>query len=312
MPNLDVAGRLREGSITPRVRSRQRSGSRGGGPGGGGGGGGTDTPRDLNARVKILELYTLHVLLRNDEWDYARDFIAATAVLDDERRDAFLQALQSLREDRQADGERRAEEERRAAEEDEREREQARRAAAAEQERRRREADGQQQQRERGTGADRDGSEVDYGVDRAPSSVAGSSSAKGAGGAKAAKAGHGRKNSTVSRSSAVGGQHHNNGSTNKPSSKTSISRAGKKAVLPPVTLASRAAAAVANLRAVLERLALGIQANPLALMRTVAFIFGILVMFGRADVRRRMSRILGASWNRLKATAAMGGKVSYI
>src|SRR5271156_2690385 len=60
---------------------------------------GTDTPRDLNARVKILELYTLHVLLRNNEWDYAREFISISEVLDDERREAFLQALQSLQDE---------------------------------------------------------------------------------------------------------------------------------------------------------------------------------------------------------------------
>lgn len=59
----------------------------------------TPTPRDIFARVKILELYTLHVLLRNDEWDYAREFLSMSDVLDDERREAFLEALQSLRED---------------------------------------------------------------------------------------------------------------------------------------------------------------------------------------------------------------------
>ena len=34
---------------------------------------GTDTPRDLEKRIKLLELYTLHVLPRNEEWDYARE-----------------------------------------------------------------------------------------------------------------------------------------------------------------------------------------------------------------------------------------------
>ncbi|KAA8564116.1 hypothetical protein EYC84_012097 [Monilinia fructicola] len=67
---------------------------------------GTDTPRDLNARVKILELYTLHVLLRNNEWDYAREFITMSEVLDDERREAFLGALRSLKEESE-EGERR-------------------------------------------------------------------------------------------------------------------------------------------------------------------------------------------------------------
>jgi hypothetical protein len=50
------------------------------------------------------------VLLRNDEWDYAREFISMSSVLDEERREAFLQALQSLYEE-QKEGERREREE---------------------------------------------------------------------------------------------------------------------------------------------------------------------------------------------------------
>ncbi|KAF1354343.1 hypothetical protein EJ07DRAFT_168313 [Lizonia empirigonia] len=62
---------------------------------------GTDTPRDLNTRIKLLELYTLHVLPRNDEWDYAREFIAMSEVLDDDRKEAFLLALHSLKEEKE-------------------------------------------------------------------------------------------------------------------------------------------------------------------------------------------------------------------
>jgi hypothetical protein len=69
---------------------------------------GADTPRDLNTRIKLLELYTLHVLPRNDEWDYAREFITLSEVLDDERKEAFLLALHSLQEER-ADAEAREE-----------------------------------------------------------------------------------------------------------------------------------------------------------------------------------------------------------
>ena len=69
---------------------------------------GTDTPRDLNTRIKLLELYTLHVLPRNDEWDYAREFISMSEVLDDERKEAFLLALHSLKEEKE-DAEKREE-----------------------------------------------------------------------------------------------------------------------------------------------------------------------------------------------------------
>lgn len=62
---------------------------------------GTNTPRDLNTRLKLLELYTLHILPRNDEWDYAREFISMSEVLDDERKEAFLLALHSLKEEKE-------------------------------------------------------------------------------------------------------------------------------------------------------------------------------------------------------------------
>lgn len=106
---------------------------------------GTSTPRDLNTRLKLLELYTLHVLPQNDEWDYARDFISMSEVLDDERRDAFLQALHTLKEEKALDAIREKELQRRQDEEmqqrrleDERRR---REEARAEQEKSRREND---------------------------------------------------------------------------------------------------------------------------------------------------------------------------
>ncbi|CAD0029969.1 unnamed protein product [Aureobasidium pullulans] len=93
----------------------------------------------------LLELYTLHVLPQNDEWDYARDFISMSEVLDDERRDAFLQALHTLKEEKALDGIREKELQRRQDEEmqqrrmeDERRRKEE---ARADQDRKRREAE---------------------------------------------------------------------------------------------------------------------------------------------------------------------------
>lgn len=59
----------------------------------------TNNPRDLASRIKILELYTLHILPRNEEWDYAREFISLSDVLDEETREEFLQYLASLQDD---------------------------------------------------------------------------------------------------------------------------------------------------------------------------------------------------------------------
>ena len=58
----------------------------------------TDTPRSLECYIKILELYTLHVLPRISEWKYAKDFINMSEMLDEDRREYFLQILQDLEE----------------------------------------------------------------------------------------------------------------------------------------------------------------------------------------------------------------------
>ncbi|KAK2591392.1 hypothetical protein QQS21_010917 [Conoideocrella luteorostrata] len=149
-PNFDLAGKF-NGSPAPgsRASSRYRSPAPGTS--------GANTPRDLNARVKILELYTLHVLLRNNEWDYAREFISVSSVLDEERREAFLQALQSLQEEQQE--QERLEREERQRQEDElrREVEESRRQKAENEARERRRLEDERTKRET--------SERDYGVE---------------------------------------------------------------------------------------------------------------------------------------------------
>lgn len=228
--------------------------------------------------MKILELYTLHVLLRNDEWDYAREFISMSSVLDEERREAFLQALQSLYEE-QKDAERREREEKQRQEEQlRRDLDEARRLRAENEaiEKRRLE-----EERSR-----RAASEVDYGIEKTPS-VAGSS-----------------KNTKHLR------QKSSNGSTSRPPL-SSPSKKGKAVAAPP-SLASRALMALSNIRALIEQLRASFQSNPALLMRTLAFVIGLLVMFGRKSIRERIQRALGTSWGKVKATAGMGVKVSYI
>jgi hypothetical protein len=112
---------------------------------------GTETPRDLEKRIKLLELYTLHVLPRNDEWDYAREFITMSEVLDDDRKEAFLLALHSLREekeDAEAREEKLRQQQREQMEERRRETEAARlEQSRAEDERRKREEENRRQPR---------------------------------------------------------------------------------------------------------------------------------------------------------------------
>ncbi|KAF4976200.1 hypothetical protein FZEAL_7092 [Fusarium zealandicum] len=266
-PDLDIAGRIAE-SPSSRMSNRYRSPIKGTS--------GANTPRDLNARVKILELYTLHVLLRNNEWDYAREFISVSSILDDERREAFLQALQSLHEEQQE--QERLEKEARQQQEDElrKEIDEAKRLRDENEERERKRIEEER--------ANREGSEVDYGIDETPSSN-GSSRARHS---KAQSAGSSKQ------------------------SKPSSARPNGKAVSRAPTLTSRASMIITHLQSVIQNLGSSLNANPMLFFKFLAFIMGFVLMFGHSGLRERVKRILGASWNKVKATAGMGVKVSYI
>ncbi|KAM5351452.1 hypothetical protein ACJ41O_004175 [Fusarium nematophilum] len=270
-PNIDIEGRIAE-SPSSRMSNRYRSPAKGAS--------GANTPRDLNARVKILELYTLHVLLRNNEWDYAREFISVSSVLDEERREAFLQALQSLHEEQQE--QERLEQEERQRQEDElrKEIEEAKRLRAENEERERKRIEEERNKRE--------GSEVDYGIDETPSH---NGSARGR---------HSRAPSTASSR------------PSKPSGTGSGAKPNGKAVSRAPTLSSRASVVITRLRTVIENLGSALNSNPMLLFKFLAFIMGFVLMLGHSGLRERVRRILGASWNKVKATAGMGVKVSYI
>lgn len=234
---------------------------------------GADTPRDLNARVKILELYTLHVLIRNNEWDYAREFISVSSVLDEERRDAFLQALQSLQEEQQEQECREQEEKQRQDDQLRRDLEEARRFRAENEERERRRLEEER--------ARRNGSEVDYGIDQTP----------GTNGAAKGRQG---------------------GASGPPAPSRPRQPKGKAVARAAPTLGKRASMIMSNLVGVVEQMGASLKANPLLLMRLMAFILGVIIMFGNQRIRERITRILGTGWAKIKATAGMGVKVSYI
>ncbi|KAK4106501.1 hypothetical protein N658DRAFT_461143 [Parathielavia hyrcaniae] len=258
---------------------------------------GADTPRDLHARVKILELYTLHVLPRNSEWEYAREFISVSPVLDDERREAFLQALDTLREE-QAEAERRDEEDRARREEAiRRDVEEARRLRAEnearerarlEEERVRREAGERERERRERAARVAAATEGDFGVEeRTPALSVGKASGSRPSGGVA------RQRGPLPTREAGGGG------------------GGGNAVAAP-TLMSRASMVFGNLRMLVDEIAGAFQTNPYVLLRVLAFVVGLLMLLSRKRIRERIARILGTSWGKVKATAGMGTKVSYI
>ncbi|MCJ1400945.1 hypothetical protein MMC11_004156 [Xylographa trunciseda] len=246
--------------------------------------GGTDTPRDLNSRIKILEIYTLHVLPRNEEWQYAKDFIAMSEILDDERREAFLQTLQSLEEQKGMDEHQemetlRQQEESRMRERHERE--------TGEEEKRRLEAERAKQEAE-ARQHKRSDSEKDYGIDN-PTSTKPAQKPPGPSNLKSTKPS--QPNNRLSPSSRA------HAPARKPGSRSTY---------------KRIIALMTALQHMVLEMAQSISRNPTVLLRTIFFIIALLVALGRRDIRDRIGKITGLGWDKMKGTVGMGVKVSYL
>ena len=278
-PNLDISSHLVKSSAR-RLDHRTN---------------GADTPKELSSLLKILELFTLHVLPRNDEWDYARSFINNSDILDDERREAFLQTLQELQEAK--DTEDRADEvefhrerdEELKRKQDEEERKQAQSAA-----------DGFRIRPEQNGGFHRrTSSEVDYGIEKSHpngTSTAASADQKPA----AAK--------PRPKPEPASGRTHFS-----PPAETPKRRPVRK--LPQShsnDLFTQARQLMHALQSLVQGMAGAVTSNPTVLFRMFLFVMAILMAFSRREVRERVRRIVGSSWDKIRGTVGMGVKVSYI
>lgn len=58
--------------------------------------GNDEDPKAVAQRVKLMELYILHVLPKVDEWQYAREFTQGSNDLDDDQKEQFLATLDAL------------------------------------------------------------------------------------------------------------------------------------------------------------------------------------------------------------------------
>lgn len=241
---------------------------------------GANTPGDLNSRVKLLELYTLHVLPQNHEWDYAREFIDVSAVLDEERREAFQQALQSLQEEQE-------EQERKDREELKRQEEQLQKDIA---EAKRLKAENEEKERKRleEERLSRETSEGDYGIEQTPSF-------SGVGKAEPP----GSPQSSVARPS-------------RPTGKSRSKAGASSTAAGPLTITARASLIISRFRQLFESLASSVTGNPAILMRVMAFTMGLLIMLGHKATRQRIEQLVRTSWAKVAATVGMGTKVSYI
>jgi hypothetical protein len=252
---------------------------------------GAETPKDLTSRLKILELFALHVLPRNEEWDYARSFISMSDTLDDERREKFLQSLEELHGVREF--------------------EMREEAAILQQEKdaqvgeklglkNRREAENNSSSGQNGPLHRRTSSEVDYGIEKdwpnghaacASNTLASDSPSKSAP-APAAAAGGSRFPRPAEASK--------NGSVRKSSHKR-----------PPAYL-QKVRNLFQTMQGLVRNMAISVEANPTMLFKMLLSTLAIIMALSRKDVRERVKRIAGAGWDKIRATVGMGVKVSYI
>jgi len=231
---------------------------------------GTSTPRDLNQRLKILEIFTLYVLPRNQEWEYAKQFIQMSEILDEDRKEAFLQALQALQDEpkHEAQREEALNKQRREQLEDAKMRQ--------EEDGRRRLEEAARIQQDRSSSHSSRRSEIPAATETRPSTRL-------------------ARNSSAIRAKAI--------SPNPPG----------KAPRPPVHgLARRAMLMLSVARQNVLRMGSGIWRHPLALLRIVLFMFALLMALARRDVRLRVEQVLRSSWEKVRRTAGMAVKVTYV
>lgn len=243
----------------------------------------------------MLELYTLHVLPRNGEWDYAREFISISALLDEERKEAFLHALQQLKEETERDTQRE--------EELKREREREMEARRQEEERRKRQA-------EEDARRTRDGRDVRNGGggparpgSRSGTGSRGNGGGGGGGGSSEASGAHSNGKARAS------GQQ--NGVTRGPQSKQPAKKSGSHQSS-PTSIYKRASALFLALQASFLEAARNMTGNPMLMLRFLLFLIAFLGIVGRREVRERLKRALAQAWEKVRRTVGMGVKVSYI
>lgn len=213
-------------------------------------------------------------------------------MLDEERRDAFLAALQSLEDERDDAAQRE--------QELTREKEEKLQADIEASRRRRIESEEREARRLEEQRSAKAGSEVDYGIDSSyPAHSNGSASGKTA-------RSNGSANGKVSQSS-KSAQPKKAAIKSKVAHTPRPSGSGRRAVAPPGML-QRASTVVGNLRRLAEALAARLLANPGSLLRTLAFAVLLLLALGNQRVKDRLKGV----WGKVKGTMGMATKVTYI
>lgn len=222
-----------------------------------------------------MEIYALHVLPRNGEWEYAKDYIQNSDVLDEERRDCYFNALQDLEEDAVAEDmhgdsppQQGMDDVNRSASLDSITTETTIRAATS-------------------ASHHRSKSEKDYGIEHTkPDS------------------GNTTASPPITKSISKPAP------KTQPISKPTPGRSPPKSAR--TSAYKRSAAIVASLQHVMKNLTQYISHNPTSLLQFILFLVGIVMTFSRRDVQYRVAKLTGTGWEKVKQTVGMGVKVSYI
>ena len=210
-------------------------------------------------------------------------------VLDGERKDAFLQTLQGLEEEKTNNQKHEKDLLREREEEHERQRQQAEAERLEEAKARDERLRNEQSIR----GHRKLDSEKDYGIDGPRSSPTNSKA----------------KMPTSKEFAKVKGDIELNQVHLSPTSR-SPSITSKKTS--HAGMYKRSMAIVSTLQRLISNMAQSMSNNPMILLRTVLFLIGLILMFSRRDVKERIRKITGSGWEKVKQTVGMGVKVSYI
>jgi hypothetical protein len=281
---------------------------------------GANTPKDLSSRIKILELFTLHVLPRNEEWDYAKSFITNSDILDEERREAFLQTLQELQEVSEG------KETFVAAEEevfDQTEPESPVVSPPVKDEG----ASRRQSQPQNTVKHHRTSSEVDYGIEEErPNSIHGSLQPEVTPATTTSTPKDATQLTKIPPKPEPTAPAAASASRSPPASASSISRThlSPPAQTPrrptrkqPKSTSQNALFAQARqlfvaLSNLARNMAGTLSKNPTSLLRFLLFLLAFVMAFSQKQIREKTRRIVSQSWEKVRGTIGMGTKVSYI
>ena len=254
---------------------------------------GAETPKDLASRLKILELFTLHVLPRNEEWEYARSFISMSDVLDEERREAFLQSLQELQDVKDHD-----------MQEETTTRQQGENAHLQDRSKDSNMPNPEKfavQKRtsgENGPVHKRTSSEVDYGIEKEPPN---------GNAVPAPKTQRPASSSNTAASTAATGA-----SRQSPAEAAKSRNMRKSPQKKPPTYGQPLRNLFRALQNLVRNMTNSVRSNPTMLLRMLLSALAIIMALSRREIRDRAKSILGNGWDKVRNTIGMGVKVSYI